>query len=344
MIVEEGLVRIRTGASPVQKGPGKSLPGFYNSSMKFSRDIMIGLLETIKGAYVLEPALDALAATGVRGIRIAKEVGLKVVINDWNKECYDLIKSNVELNSVEAEVLSENALCVMASRKFGYIDIDPYGSPVPFLDVAVQAVKDRGVLGISATDVATLCGTNPSKCYRRYLARVTRTSVKHEVGIRVLLGYIARTAAKFNKGIKPLLSLYYSHHYRVFVSLKSGATYADASLSKVEMVETPEGLSVGPLWTGNLHDENVINNFNVRDYFPTKKLIEKMIEVWKHEKFLFYYELSYLASELRTNMKSIDYVISEIRKHGYECSRTQFSPTGIRTNAPLELILRIIKC
>lgn len=343
MIVEEGLVRIITGSAHFKRGPGKSQPGFYNYSMVFSRDVMIGLLESIKKNYVLEPALDALASTGIRGIRISKEIGLKVVINDWNKECYDIIKRNLEINSVDAEVLCENAICVMARRKFGYIDIDPYGTPVPFLDAAMQSIKNRGVLGISATDTATLSGTNPSKCYRRYNSLTYRTSVKHELGIRVLLGYIAKTAAKYDKGIEPLLSIYYSHHYRVFVAVRNGAKYADESLSKIDIAETPDGFRVGPIWTGNLHNEYVINSFVVKNYFQTKKTIEKMIDVWKNEKFLFYYELSHMASKLKTSMKPIDYIIEKVKEYGYECGRTQFSPTGIRTNAPPDLLEQLLR-
>lgn len=32
------------------------------------------------------------------------------------------------------------------SKRFDVIDLDPYGSPVAFLDAAVQSVKDGGAL------------------------------------------------------------------------------------------------------------------------------------------------------------------------------------------------------
>lgn len=39
-----------------------------------------------------------------------------------------------------------------------FIDVDPFGSCLPFLEAAVAGVKDGGVLAIAATDLAVLCG------------------------------------------------------------------------------------------------------------------------------------------------------------------------------------------
>lgn len=38
-----------------------------------------------------------------------------------------------------------------ASERFDVIDLDPYGSPAPFLDAAVQAVSEGGEAGIGNT-------------------------------------------------------------------------------------------------------------------------------------------------------------------------------------------------
>ena len=42
--------------------------------------------------------------------------------------------------------------------RFSVIDLDPYGSPTPFLDAAVQSTKDGGLMCITCTDMAVLCG------------------------------------------------------------------------------------------------------------------------------------------------------------------------------------------
>jgi tRNA (guanine26-N2/guanine27-N2)-dimethyltransferase len=41
------------------------------------------------------------------------------------------------------------------------VDLDPYGSAVEFLDPAVQAVEEGGLLCVTCTDKAVLCGNNP---------------------------------------------------------------------------------------------------------------------------------------------------------------------------------------
>jgi tRNA G26 N,N-dimethylase Trm1 len=38
-------------------------------------------------------------------------------------------------------------------KKFHCVDIDPYGSPSPFVDAAVQCVADGGLLMVTATDM-----------------------------------------------------------------------------------------------------------------------------------------------------------------------------------------------
>jgi len=342
-MIVEGTVKIYTGKIFSTKGPGRATSGFYNPQMVFSRDVMISFLDAAKEIYRIENALDALAATGIRGIRIAREVGLKVTINDWNEEAHDIIKKNVSLNGINAEITKRNANSIMAERRFGYIDIDPYGSPVPFLDMAVQSVKNRGIIGITATDTANLSGSNPRKCFRRYMARCARNSVKHEVGVRILLGYVGRTAAKYDKGILPLLSIYHGHHYRVFVAVFEGAKRADETLENINMAETPDNVEVGPVWIGKLHDERILERMKIRDYFQSKKLFSKMLEIWKNEKGMFFYELHYISSLWKINTPPVEKVMEELTKEGYYASRTQFSPTGIRTNASLDEFKKIVE-
>ena len=41
-------------------------------------------------------------------------------------------------------------------KKFHCVDIDPYGSPSPCVDAAVQCVADGGLLMVTATDMVLL--------------------------------------------------------------------------------------------------------------------------------------------------------------------------------------------
>ena len=40
--------------------------------------------------------------------------------------------------------------------KFDVVDVDPYGSPSPFVDAAVQCVADGGLLMVTATDMVSI--------------------------------------------------------------------------------------------------------------------------------------------------------------------------------------------
>lgn len=40
------------------------------------------------------------------------------------------------------------------------IDLDPYGTAAPFIDSAIQAVQDAGLLCVTCTDLAVLAGGN----------------------------------------------------------------------------------------------------------------------------------------------------------------------------------------
>lgn len=66
-------------------------------------------------------------------------------------------------------------------QRFDAIDLDPYGCPSKFLDSAVQAIKDGGLLLVTATDMAVLAGNSPETCYSKYGAISLRTKSCHEM-------------------------------------------------------------------------------------------------------------------------------------------------------------------
>ena len=80
--------------------------------------------------------------------------------------------------------LSQRLLMYESRRKenrFDVIDLDPYGSPNQFLDGAVQSVADGGLLMITATDMAILCGNTPEKCFASYGAMPLKSKSCHEM-------------------------------------------------------------------------------------------------------------------------------------------------------------------
>ena len=199
--IKEGKIEIYV---PKEKKVSKALPVFYNSIMKFNRDISIVLLEAVKNKE-MKIGLP-LAGSGVRGIRLLKELKKNKIeqihFNDYSEKAIELINKNIKLNKLNTgknkvkqknktkdKIIIHNKdanLFLRQSKGFDYIDIDPFGTPNPYLDSAMIKLSRKGILAITATDTSALCGTFPKACRRKYWAEPLRNELKHEIGLRIL--------------------------------------------------------------------------------------------------------------------------------------------------------------
>lgn len=169
--------------------------------------------------------LEALSATGLRAIRYAKEIPhlASVTANDLSATAVKQIQSNSKHNSTEHLVIPNqgDARVVMytTQKRFNVVDLDPYGSAAPFLDGAVQAVEDGGLLLVTCTDLAVLAGdAHPEKCWSQYGgATIRQSEFCHEQALRMVLNTIATSAARYGRAIKPLLCLSIDFYVRLFV-------------------------------------------------------------------------------------------------------------------------------
>jgi len=193
--------------------------------------------------------LDALAASGLRSIRYFKEIpGVKkVIINDLESAAIDLAKQNIEFNKVPDDgsistVLGDATALMYNSRtdpktQFDVIDLDPYGSAAPFLDGAIQSVKDGGMLCVTCTDMAALGGSHPETCFGRYGSMpIQRAKYLQEFAVRILLQSLSRTANVYGRTIKPILSVGMAFYVRVFVEVyddKAGVSQASTNIGHV---------------------------------------------------------------------------------------------------------------
>ena len=91
--------------------------------------------------------------------------------------------------------------------KFDIIDLDPYGSMVPFLYSTLKAIKKRGLLCVTCTDTRVLCGSDTHKCFYLYRSCRGGSDTIKELGIRVVLHTINNVANMLDKNIKVLLSI-----------------------------------------------------------------------------------------------------------------------------------------
>lgn len=102
--------------------------------------------------------VDAFSASGIRGLRIAGEVGIHATMNDWSPEALELIKENIKINELEEKTLAtrKSANVLLHKQKYHIVDLDPFGTPAPFLDAASASV--RSMLSVTATDTAPYAG------------------------------------------------------------------------------------------------------------------------------------------------------------------------------------------
>lgn len=184
--------------------------------------------------------LDALSATGLRALRYAQEIpfATSIVANDMDRKAVESMGLNIKHNRLESKITPNtgNAIAHMyhvafppedshgpdhVSAKYDVIDLDPYGTAAPFVDAALHAVNDGGMLCVTCTDsgVFASCGY-PEKTFSLYGGMPIKGGHSHEGGLRLILHSIASAAAKQGIAIEPLLSLSIDFYIRVFVRVR----------------------------------------------------------------------------------------------------------------------------
>jgi tRNA (guanine26-N2/guanine27-N2)-dimethyltransferase len=342
-------------------------PVFYNPKSRLSRDVTCSVARALKKGRKTR-FLDLLAGTGARGIRVANEAGWDVQLNDVNPMTMEAMRKNAELNDLHVEISNQegNLLMRMNPRVFDFIDIDPYGSPAPYLDSAISTVRRNGLIAFAATDTATLHGLYPKTCLRRYSALSLRCEFSKELGLRILLGYAARRAAEHFKGIDCILSHATRHYFRAYLRIIPGIHAADASLDNMgylyycsscldrrsEHGLVPKerrckcggeyGIS-GPIWLGRLFDGELCNAALEKSRYLADAEVEKLLSMLANELDVpFYYDIHLLSSKMKISAPKMETTIQRLESYGFEARRTHFSPTAIKSNAGIEDVKRAL--
>ncbi len=354
--IQEGPTKILVPEDHSAGGPGKINGSvFFNEQMAFNRDISVMFLR----AFDKEMSVcDAMTATGSRAVRIANEAPkTAVTANDISTNAIPYIEENIRLNGLtNCTASNRNLHSLLAENVYDYIDIDPFGSPMPFLHSSIIGCRRNGYLAITATDTAPLAGAHRAKCERRYQCRPLRGPMCHEAGLRILIGAIVREAAKFDKGIEPMLSFSSDHYFRTFVHMRDGAGHADESLKQLIYVAyDPETLERsysyepdnehvhGPFWGGKLFDRDHLAKMDPRDTAAERRCT-KMLNYWRDEidDIPLMYEISEISSYLKITTPPFDRFIERMKQYG-RTSKTHISPTGFKTELSLDEIFSVYK-
>lgn len=188
---------------------------------------------------------EGLAASGLRSVRFGLEIpGIcEVIANDFDSNAVAFIERNIKRNDLDHIMKSKHGDAAMGmyenrspETQFHVIDLDPYGSPTMFLDAAVQSVKDGGLLCVTCTDAAVLCGNAPEKCFANYGAMSLRSKFCHEMALRIILQCLDSHANRYSRYIVPLISLSIDFYFRVFVTVHTSQRQVKHSATKKAMV------------------------------------------------------------------------------------------------------------
>lgn len=360
--------------------PSKA-PVFYNPVMELNRDFAVLVLQAHQKSLCRDVSVsEPLTGCGLRGVRFAVEVkGIqKVVINDIKPKAVDVACFNAKLNGVKdrVDVINEDANLFLSRhsaprKRFDYVDVDPFGSPVPYIDSALRSLRNGGLLALTATDMAPLCGVHPRACLRKYGGVPLRTEYCHELAVRLLSGCLTMMAAKHEIGTEILFSYSIDHYIRVYAVIGYGAKVADKSVKQMGYIlhcfscfhrETVLGITnplkqncpvcgaklstAGPLRLGQIAEKKFckIIEKEAVDNFREKKKLQKILSLVQNEAKapVTYYAVDKICDKLNLPVPPQKKVLDKLRKEGFQAVLTHFKSRGFRTDAPSDTIKMII--
>ncbi len=370
-----------------KKQPTTSLPVFYNPRMQLNRDLSVLFLTAYMKSYPVEMLCEPLTGSGIRTLRYLNECPgeFHAVMCDANPLAVETARRNVEALGFgnRARVIHGDAkvLLITESRekRFDFVDIDPFGTPAPYLPPAVQSIIPKeGLLAVTATDMPVLCGVHPKIALRRYGGFSIRSPFTHEVAVRLLNGFIYSMAGSNDCAMEPLAVLSTDHYIRTWVKIQTNRTESNKQTSELGVIRYCAGcmhsevaplsqkgenrvfdhkiegctgsiLVAGPLWIGKLFNDKFLHNaIRVLENSETNNfhnnapiVLEKMVEesILTDTPFIDLHALCDLHNLVPVRNQII---IERLKEQGFEAARTHFKSTAIRTTASVEEITRIL--
>ena len=373
--IEEGLTKIEF---PEFDKVSSDAPVFYNPHMEMNRDLSILAIQTFQKEQEREINIcDLFGGSGIRGIRYKNEIdGVgEVSINDISELANQYERHNIELNDLDdIEVYQHDASMFLRMKRgeFDVIDIDPFGTPSPFLDSAGYCARRNSLLCVTATDTSALCGTYKEPCIRKYNAKPYKSEYCHETGIRILAGFVALTLSKYAKYIEVKMSHSTEHYMRLYLEIKKGSKRTDESLKNIGYIshcsrclhrQTKNGLAspiddvcpvcgeklihAGPLWLGKIQDADFIRKMideSESKKINTEKQALKLLNscLLEADGPTTFFDVHTICKSLKISAPKLDLIFDAIKDEGYLAIKTHYNPLGIKTDAGIETLQNIL--
>ena len=373
--IEEGLSKIEF---PEFDKISSDAPVFYNPHMELNRDLSILALQVFQKEQDRDIDIcDLFGGSGIRGVRYKNEInGVRCVsINDISEIANKYEHHNIKLNNLDdIHVFCHDASMFlrMMRGKFDVIDIDPFGTPSPFLDSAAYCARRDSLLCVTATDTSALCGTYKEPCIRKYNAKPYKSEYCHETGIRILAGYVALTFAKYKKYIEVQFSHSTEHYMRLYIKIKKGSKKTDESLKNIGYIshckhclyrQTSKGfgssledvcpvcgeklIHAGPLWLGKTQNDEFIKKMIDETYnkkINTKTEALKLLNscLAESDAPITFYDIHTICKVLKVSAPKLDLIFESLKDKGFIAIKTHYNPLGLKTNASIKDIKRTI--
>ncbi len=387
-VILENDTKIMVPSGAIRAKEPPKFPVFFNPAAKFNRDVSIQIYK----AFIYSKKdneisfVDTMTGSGIRGVRVANEIPkiTKVIFNDFSYFSVQISKINAILNNVYVRCEFYNKeICDFLSAKINFenratiVDIDPFGTPAPYLDCVLRSVENGGLISVTATDTAVLCGVYPKVCYRKYYGYPLRTNYSGEIGVRLLVSSIALVASRLDLSIIPVFSHGYRNYIRVYCKIIKSNYFANKVNEKLGyvvhcfncryryFVKSLYGISNcnnchkrvtigGPLWTSHLFDKELICRItdsiaesgyhhlesNKLNYNPILDFFA--IALSELDAIPFYYVNDEIGKVMKKNVMSVTKIIETLRIGGYQSSKTIFAPNGFKTNASITEIKKLL--
>jgi tRNA (guanine26-N2/guanine27-N2)-dimethyltransferase len=383
----EGNTRLLVPAASLNKKIPPKKPAFFNPAAKLNRDISVLIYKTFISEFKehAKSFADAFSGIGARALRVAVEVpGIEnIYLNDINFIAIEAAKRAAELNCVKEKCYySIDEVCkfliqhsTLNGERFDIIDLDPFGTPAPFVDCVLRSILDGGLISITATDTTVLCGVYPVVCHRRYYGRSLNTHYTNEIALRLVLSLIALTAARLNLAIEPVFVHANLHYLRIYVKVLVSSSKANKVYDNIgylrhcfkcgnrnvvkrhDISEVCEicgnNFSVaGQLWINRLFDKNFIgksiSHQSVNDGIQAMKEMDRCQKLFsicldELDDIPYYFRGDDIASKLRINPYPLQTVVDKLSSSGYRASKTSFNPSAFKTNARINEILDVLR-
>ena len=327
---------------------------FYNPLMRENRDMSLLVLSWLLASRSPRRLVFPMAASGVRPLRMLEELDVpecEVLINDADPRAVASARSSLELNERASSwngairFSRSSAQELLSTTHADYVEIDPYGSPLPFLDAAIRCVTHRGILAVTATDTAALCGTYPKTGLRKYHAFTKRNPLMHEHAVRILAAVVERDAARYGKAARIVFAYAHLHYIKLFFEVTTSRSHAYRLVSEAEYWDVDatgypierrilaqgrgEGM-IGPLSPQPLVDPSLIEHAATTKAQLSERS-RRSLELIGSEGPGYTIDLHALASELElSSVPKTSLVLGRLPG----ATRTQFSDTAIRTSLP----------